>query len=165
MKIAVLDDYQNAARDWADWARLKDHEITFFHEVYEGLDGFAERLAPFDILCVMRERSPLGRDLLERLPNVKLLATAGEKTIAIDFDLRRANLHRQLDLPREPGITDAFIAKSSVDELIRPTEHPNLSRVMLTSGLVLEVPRPSLNARVRCLPFWCTSVMSAADSR
>lgn len=86
MKIAVLDDYQNAARDWAEWSRLSDHEITFFHEVYEGLDGFAERLQPFDILCVMRERSPLGRDLLERLPNLKLLATAGMRNAAIDMD-------------------------------------------------------------------------------
>ena len=87
MKIAVLDDYQDVARRMADWQGLEaTHEIVFFHEAYEGLDAFAERLAPFDILCVMRERSPIGRDLLERLPNIKLLATAGMRNAAIDMD-------------------------------------------------------------------------------
>ncbi|MEM1299989.1 MAG: D-2-hydroxyacid dehydrogenase family protein [Pseudomonadota bacterium] len=90
MKIAILDDYQNAARDWADWSRLDaEHELTFFHQAYEGLDGFAERLAPFDIIGIMRERSPMGREVLERLPNVKLLATAGMRNAAIDFDYCR----------------------------------------------------------------------------
>jgi len=87
MKIAVLDDYQRVARDCADWSGLEaGHEITFFDQIYEGLDGFADRLAPFDIICVMRERSPLGRDLLERLPTLKLLATAGMRNAAIDMD-------------------------------------------------------------------------------
>lgn len=86
MKIAVLDDYQNVARDMANWSVLSEHEITFFDQVYEGLDGFAERLAPFEIVCVMRERSPMQRDLLERLPNVKMLATAGMRNAAIDLD-------------------------------------------------------------------------------
>ena len=89
MKIAVLDDYQNVARDMADWSQLADHEITFFDQVYEGADGFVERLQPFEILCVMRERSPMGREILERLPNVKLLATAGMRNAAIDLDYCR----------------------------------------------------------------------------
>ncbi len=49
MKIAVFDDYQNVARDMADWSGLEaNHEITFFPEIYEGLDGFAKRLEPFE---------------------------------------------------------------------------------------------------------------------
>ena len=87
MKIAVLDDYQNAARDMADWSGLEaDHEVTFFHDIYEGLEGFARRLEPFDILCIMRERSPIKRDLIERLPNAKLFVTAGMRNAAIDLD-------------------------------------------------------------------------------
>ncbi len=90
MKIAVLDDYQNVARDMADWSGFEaDHEITFFSDIYEGLDGFAKRLEPFDILCIMRERSPIGRDLIERLPNAKLFVTAGMRNAAIDFDACR----------------------------------------------------------------------------
>jgi phosphoglycerate dehydrogenase-like enzyme len=87
MKIAVLDDYQNVARDMADWSGLAaNHDITFFHDIYEGIDGFAKRLEPFDILCIMRERSPIGRDLIARLPNAKLFVTAGMRNAAIDLD-------------------------------------------------------------------------------
>ncbi len=87
MKIAVLDDYQSVARDMADWSGLEaNHEITFFPDIYEGLDGFARRLEPFDILCIMRERSPIGRDLIERLPNARLFVTAGMRNAAIDLD-------------------------------------------------------------------------------
>ena len=91
MKIAVLDDYQNVARDMGDWSRLeKDHEITFFHQVYEGLEGFAERLAPFDIVCLIRERSPFKRNVIERLPNLKLVVTAGMRNAAIDMEACKA---------------------------------------------------------------------------
>lgn len=87
MRIAVLDDYQDVARDMADWSRLqRDHEVTFFHDVYEGLEGFARRLQGYQVLGVMRERSPIGRDLLERLADVKLIATAGMRNAAIDLD-------------------------------------------------------------------------------
>ena len=87
MKIAVLDDYQNVARDMADWSRIEaNHQITFFHDIYEGLDGFAKRLEPFDIVCIMRERSPFKRDLIERLPNLKLVVTAGMRNAALDLD-------------------------------------------------------------------------------
>lgn len=87
MKIAILDDYQDVAEHMADWSALqRDHEVTFFNDIYEGLDGFAQRLQPFDIVGVMRERSPFRRDLLERLPNVKLLATAGMRNNAIDME-------------------------------------------------------------------------------
>jgi phosphoglycerate dehydrogenase-like enzyme len=87
MKIAVLDDYQRVARDMAEWGRLgPSHEVTFFHQPYEGLEGFAQRLAPFEVLCIMRERSPFGRDLIERLPNARLFVTAGMRNAAIDME-------------------------------------------------------------------------------
>lgn len=92
MKIAVLDDYQSVARDMADWSVLEpEHEITFFSDIYEGLEGFAARLAPYEILCVMRERSPIGADLLSRLPNLKLVVTAGMRNAAIDMDWCKEN--------------------------------------------------------------------------
>ena len=89
MKIAVLDDYQNVARDMADWSTLAGHEVTFFRQPYEGIEGFCERLRPFDILCVMRERSPMDRSVLERLPNARMLATAGMRNAAIDLEYCR----------------------------------------------------------------------------
>lgn len=90
MKIAVLDDYQHVARDMADWSRLEaEHEVSFFDQPYEGPEGFARRLEPFEIVCIMRERSPLGRDLIERLPNAKLFVTAGMRNAAIDLEACR----------------------------------------------------------------------------
>lgn len=91
MKIAVIDDYQDVARDMADWSGLEAaHEVTFFNQVYEGLDGFAERLAPFDIVCLTRERSPFKADIIERLPNLKLVVTAGMRNAAIDMETCKA---------------------------------------------------------------------------
>lgn len=91
MKIAVLDDYQNVARDMADWSRLEaEHEVVFFHQPYEGLEGFVERLKPFEIVCLMRERSPFGRDVIEQLPNLRLVVTAGMRNAAIDLEACRA---------------------------------------------------------------------------
>ncbi len=91
MKIAVIDDYQSVARDMADWSGLEaSHEITFFNQVYEGLDGFAERLTPFDIICLTRERSPFKADVVGRLPNLKLVVTAGMRNAAIDLDACKA---------------------------------------------------------------------------
>jgi capsular exopolysaccharide synthesis family protein len=74
----------------------------------------------------------------------KLLASAGEKTVTIDFDLRRANLHNRLGLHREPGITDYFIGRSTIDQLLKPTAHENL--FALTAGPLPPNP-PALLAR------------------
>jgi phosphoglycerate dehydrogenase-like enzyme len=75
----------------ADWSGLEaEHEVTFFSQPYEGLDGFAERLAPFDIVCITRERSPFKADIIERLPNLKLVITAGMRNAAIDMEVLKA---------------------------------------------------------------------------
>ena len=91
MKIAVLDDYQDAARHMADWSRLSDHEVVFLHEVYAGVEDLAARIGDAQVVCIMRERSPIGADLLGRLPNLKLLVTAGMRNKAIDLDWCSAN--------------------------------------------------------------------------
>jgi capsular exopolysaccharide synthesis family protein len=56
----------------------------------------------------------------------KLLASSGERTLVVDFDLRRASLHHRLRIPREPGITDFFVRHEPVESLIRPAGVPNL---------------------------------------
>src|SRR5258708_14536921 len=84
-KIAVLDDYQNVALESADWSVLSDRaEIAVFHDHLAGPDAVIERLLPFDVICVMRERSPLPRYIIERLPNLKLIASAGPGNTSID---------------------------------------------------------------------------------
>lgn len=83
MRLAILDDYQGVALGLADWGRL-DAEIHVFTDHLDNEDALVERLAPFDILCLMRERTPMPRALMERLPNLKLLVTGGMRNAAID---------------------------------------------------------------------------------
>jgi phosphoglycerate dehydrogenase-like enzyme len=84
-KIAVLDDYQNAALESADWSVIRDRaDITVFQDHLNDIDAVIERLLPFDIVCVMRERTPLPRNLIERLPNLKFIASTGPVNASID---------------------------------------------------------------------------------
>jgi phosphoglycerate dehydrogenase-like enzyme len=84
-KIAVLDDYQNAALESADWTVLRDRtDITVFQDHLDDTDAVIERLLPFDIVCVMRERTPLPRNVVERLPNLKFIASTGPVNASID---------------------------------------------------------------------------------
>jgi len=84
-KIAVLDDYQNAALESADWSVIRDRaDITVFQDHLNDTDAVIERLLPFDIVCVMRERTPLPRNLVERLPNLKFVASTGPVNASID---------------------------------------------------------------------------------
>ena len=85
MRIAILDDYQSVALKMADWSPLEGKaEISVFSDHVADEDALAERLAPFDIVCVMRERTPLWRSLIERLPKLKLIASTGPINAAID---------------------------------------------------------------------------------
>src|SRR6202142_693452 len=85
-KIAVLDDYQNAALESADWSVLGHRaDIAVFQDHIADPEAMIERLLPFDVICVMRERSPLPRNIIERLPNLKLIASTGAGNASIDI--------------------------------------------------------------------------------
>jgi phosphoglycerate dehydrogenase-like enzyme len=87
MKIAVLDDYQNVALKLADWSTVSRRaEITVFNDHVVERSVLVERLAAFDIICVMRERTPLPREVIERLPRLKLIASTGPRNISIDAE-------------------------------------------------------------------------------
>jgi phosphoglycerate dehydrogenase-like enzyme len=84
-KIAVLDDYQNVALESANWSVLRDRaDISVFQDHLADPDALIERLQPFDVICVMRERSPVPRNVIERLPNLKLIASTGPGNASID---------------------------------------------------------------------------------
>src|SRR5712675_711288 len=84
-KIAVLDDYQNVALDCADWSVLRDRaDIAVFQNHLADPDAVIERLLPFDVVCAMRERTALPRHVIERLPNLKLIASTGPGNASID---------------------------------------------------------------------------------
>ena len=84
-KIAVLDDYQGVALALADWSAVTARaDVHVFSDHLADVDAIAERLLPYDIVCVMRERTPLGAQLIERLPNLKLIASTGPRNASID---------------------------------------------------------------------------------
>jgi hypothetical protein len=65
--IAILDDYQNVALEMADWSSLADEAtLTVFNDHLNDVNEIVNRLVPFDVVCVMRERTPLTREILAR---------------------------------------------------------------------------------------------------
>ena len=85
MKVAILDDYQNVALQLADWSGVRRHaEITVFNDHVADHSAVVERLRPFEVVCVMRERTPLPRDILQQLPNLRLIASTGPRNASID---------------------------------------------------------------------------------
>jgi phosphoglycerate dehydrogenase-like enzyme len=91
VKIAVLDDYQDAALVMADWSGLADRaQVEVYKDHLAGSDDVVKRLHPYDIVCVMRERTPLNRGIIERLPNLKLIASTGPRNASIDLEAAAA---------------------------------------------------------------------------
>lgn len=89
--IAILDDYQNVALRMADWSRLqKDNRIVVFTERLPDVDAAARALADFEVIGIMRERTPFSRALFERLPKVRLLVTTGKRNASIDLEAAKA---------------------------------------------------------------------------
>ena len=87
MKVAVLDDYQSVAESLADWSQLPPGtEVTFFSDHLTSEDALADRLAGFDVVMGMRERTPFPRSLLERLPDLRLLVTTGRRNASFDIE-------------------------------------------------------------------------------
>jgi phosphoglycerate dehydrogenase-like enzyme len=86
VKVAILDDYQNVALKTADWSAVAAMaEVTVFHDHLADAEAVVRRLEPFDVVCVMRERTPLSRDIIERLPRLKLIASTGARNASIDM--------------------------------------------------------------------------------
>jgi D-3-phosphoglycerate dehydrogenase / 2-oxoglutarate reductase len=91
MKIAILDDYQDAARSLECFRLLDGHEVKVFNNSARGLGQLAIRLAPFDALVLIRERTAFPRALLAKLPNLKLLSQTGK--VAGHIDVAAATEH------------------------------------------------------------------------
>lgn len=86
IRIAVLDDYQNAALSMADWSVLDTRStVTVFNDHLTDTEALVARLQPFDVVCVMRERTPMTRAVLERLPALRLIASTGRQNASIDL--------------------------------------------------------------------------------
>ena len=89
-RIAILDDYQNAALGAADWNSLGDEaEIKVFNEYIDGEAAVADALQGFDVVVGMRERTPFPKSLIDNLPDLKLLITTGMRNLSFNMDAAR----------------------------------------------------------------------------
>jgi phosphoglycerate dehydrogenase-like enzyme len=87
IRIAILDDYQNVALSMADWSALDGRAtVTVFNDHLESTDAVVARLQPFEIVCVMRERTPMTRAIIERLPKLRVIASTGLRNASIDLE-------------------------------------------------------------------------------
>jgi D-3-phosphoglycerate dehydrogenase len=101
-KLALLDDYQKVALRMADWDRLKKRgvEITVFHEAFSSVEDAARKLAPFDMLGLLRERTAFPRALIEKLPNLKFMVLTGARASSLDD---KAATDRGIPISNTPG--------------------------------------------------------------
>ncbi|RXZ36493.1 D-2-hydroxyacid dehydrogenase family protein [Oxalobacteraceae bacterium CAVE-383] len=91
MKIAILDDYQDAVRRLECFSLLDGHDVKVFNNTARGVGQLAIRLAPFDALVLIRERTAFDRTLLNKLPALKLISQTGKVSGHIDVAAATAN--------------------------------------------------------------------------
>ena len=84
MRIAIPDDYQNLVHTLRCYSLLKNHDVVRYREPAADLTDFTRRLHAVDAIVPIRERSRLSRELIERLPNLKLISQTGRSTRHID---------------------------------------------------------------------------------
>lgn len=134
-KVAVLDDWQGLARDSADWALLERRaQVSFFHEPFAGQDDVARRLAEFDILLAMRERTPFPSTLVQRLDKLRMFGLTGARAASIDTEAMMAR-----------GVTVCFTGGG----------RSGTNTAELTLGLILAAARhiPAGDAAIRAGRF------------
>jgi len=86
LNVAILDDYQNSALEMANWGKLSGKaKITVFNDHVHDREVLIKRLRKFQLICAMRERTPFPKEVLESLPDLKLLVTTGMRNASIDI--------------------------------------------------------------------------------
>lgn len=133
-RCAILDDYQNVALQMADWSELNnDVDITVFNASLGSEAQVIAALRGFDIVCLMRERTPFTRMIFEQLDDLRLVVTSGMRNAAIDL-----------------------AAAADRDVLVCGTQSSGYATAELTWGLMLELARKIgvENARMKAGAFW-----------
>ena len=86
MKVAILDNYQNVSLILGNFEKLKkDFDFQVFNQSFENEENIIEKLKDFDVLLVMRERTPITKKIILNLKNLKLIITSGMRNKSIDF--------------------------------------------------------------------------------
>ena len=87
LKVAILDDYQNVSQQFVDIEKLSGkYEIKIFSEPFADEAEVLEQLADFEALLVMRERTPMTKNIIDNLTKLKFIITSGSRNKSIDLD-------------------------------------------------------------------------------
>ena len=94
LSVAILDDYQNVSHEFAEWDKISEKiELDVFKNYIGQEENLSNILLKYDILCLMRERTPLTENLINKLPNLKLVITSGMWNASIDANaLKQRNI-------------------------------------------------------------------------
>ena len=94
INVAILDDYQNVSREFVNWGKLSDKiELDIFNEYIGKEKNLSKILYKYDVLCLMRERTPLPEELINNLTNLKLVITSGMWNASVDINaLKKRNI-------------------------------------------------------------------------
>ena len=118
MKIALIDDWLEDGLKSADWSALsKTHQLDIFHDTLIG-DALIERLLPYDIIGIMRERTPFDKQLIDALPNLKAIVTSGMRNLSIDTAYARQK-NIEVMGTESPGHATAELAMTLIGVLAR----------------------------------------------
>jgi len=91
VQVAVLDDYQRVSLQMADWSGvLARGEVDVFDDHVADPDALVERLAPYDVVVLMRERTPFPAEVIDRLPALRLIVSTGRRNASVDVAAARA---------------------------------------------------------------------------
>ena len=82
---AILDDYRDVARQVADWSQLPEVDFQVFTQPFSNTQQMIEALDGVAVLCLMRERTLISRQVIEALPDLKIITTGGMRNAAIDI--------------------------------------------------------------------------------
>lgn len=141
IKIAILDDYQQVSLKMTDWSVLKNVEITVFGDHEKKPEALVTRLIPFHVLCVMRERTPLTKEILSALPNLKLIVSTGRRNASIDKNALEALgidfKHTGYVMTGAPELTWALLM-AAARNIVRENANFRSGKWQTTIGIDLE---------------------------
>ena len=143
LKIAVIDDYQEVALGLADWSRVAARaDVSVFTRPWRDEDEIAEKLAPFQIVVLVRERTAFPARLISRLPDLKMIAMTGNRTSTLDVAACRARGIFVAHTESNPPIAPAELAFALILACARslPQAHANVVSGRWQDGLPMGTP-------------------------
>ena len=114
LKVAILDDYQNVSQQFVDLKKLSGkYEFKIFSEPFEDEADTLEQLADFEALLIMRERTPMTKNIIDNLPKLKFIITSGSRNKSIDLEAaKKRNIivcGTEINIHPTPELTWALI--------------------------------------------------------